>query len=369
MLRENPQKEVGDGLMRICYIANSASSHTEKWVSCFVNLGYEVHVISHSDNKLKGATVHYINYSIKNFIFKVKEVHKLIKEINPDILHAHQANTCGLYAVTYNAKNTIVSAWGSDVLLSPERSLIMKKIVKYVLKKATFITSDSYYMSEKIIELGGNKEKIFTFPMGIEDDLEGTRHEYDVNDSTLRIISTRRLEALYNIDIVIKGFHEALKENHRLSLTIAADGTDSLRLKELVKDLSIADKVNFTGRYDLKQLGNMLSEHDVFISIPKSDSTSVSLLEAMYCGVFSVVCDLPANKEWIVNGDNGLIIPQCDPQKVKEAILWCSKEKQHMKNVSQKNIDIINQRALWKNNSKIVDDLYKQIFRSILNEE
>lgn len=350
--------------MKICYIANSASSHTEKWVSCFVNLGYEVHVISHSENKLIGATVHYINYSIKNFIFKVNEVHKLIKEINPDILHAHQANTCGLYAVTYNAKNTIVSAWGSDVLLSPKRSFIMKMIVKYVLKNAAFITSDSYYMSEKIVELGGNKEKVLTFPMGIEDDFDANRHEYDVNDSTLRIISTRRLEVLYNVDIIIKGFYEALKENSKLSLTIAADGADAFRLKELVENLGIVDKVSFTGRYDLKLLGSMLSGNDVFISIPKSDSTSVSLLEAMYCGVFPVVCDLPANKEWIVNEDNGLVLPQCDPQKVKDAILWCSMQKQHMKNVSQKNVDIINQRALWKNNSKIVDDLYKQIYRS-----
>lgn len=350
--------------MRICYIANSASSHTVKWVNCFVNLGHEVHIISHSKNKIEGATVHYIDYSIKNFIFKVKEVHRVIKKINPDILHAHQANTCGLYAATYNSKKTVISAWGSDVLVSPEKSFIMKKIVQYVLKRAAFITSDSFYMTQKIIELGGNKEKTFTFPMGIEDDLEGFKHDYDVNEDTLRVISTRRLEEIYNIDIVIKGFYEALKENSKLSLTVAADGTEASKLKELVKTLNIEDKVNFTGRYDSNQLGNLLSEHDVFISIPKSDSTSVSLLEGMYCGLFSVVCDLPANREWIENEDNGLIIPECNSQEVKKAILWCSLAKQHMKNVSQKNIDIIEERALWKNNSKIVENIYKQIIES-----
>lgn len=353
--------------MRICYIANSASSHTVKWVNCFVNLGNEVHIISHSNTEIEGATVHYIDYSIKNFVLKVKEVHKVIKKINPDILHAQQANTCGLYATTYKSKKAVVSAWGSDVLIAPEKSFIMKKIVQYVLKRAEIITSDSFHMTKKIIELGGNKEKIFTFPMGIEDDLEGYKHEYDVNDATLRIISTRRLEKIYNIDIVIKGFYEALKENPNLSLTVAADGTELSDLKKLVKDLNIENKVNFTGRYDSIQLGNMLSEHDVFISIPKSDSTSVSLLEGMYCGLFSVVCDLPANREWIENEDNGLIIPQYNPAEVKKAILWCSLSKQHMKNVSQKNIDIIKNRALWKNNSKIVEDIYKQIIE--LNKE
>lgn len=347
--------------MIICYIANSASSHTVKWVNHFVNLGHEVHIISHSNTKIDGATVHYIDYSIRNFIFKVKEVHKVIKEINPDVLHAQQVNTCGLYAASYSSKKAVISAWGSDVLIAPEKSFIMKKIVQYVLRKAAFITSDSYHMTQKIIELGGNKEGIFTFPMGVEDDLEGYKHVYDVNDSTLKIISTRRLEEIYNIDIVIKGFYEALKENSKLSLTVAADGNQASNLKELVKKLNIEDKVDFTGRYDSVQLGNLLSQHDVFISIPKSDSTSVSLLEGMYCGLFSVVCELPANGEWIKNEDNGLIISPSNPEEVKKAILWCSTSKQHMKDVSQKNIEIIEDRALWKNNAKIVEDIYKKL--------
>lgn len=350
--------------MRICYIANSASSHTVKWANWFVNLGNEVHIISHSDTKIKGTTVHFIDYSIKNFVFKAREVHKLIKKINPDILHAHQANTCGLYATTYNTQKAVVSAWGSDVLISPDKSFIMKKIVKFVLKRAEFITSDSFHMSKKIIKLGGSEEKIFTFPMGIEDGLEGYKHEYDINENVLKIISTRRLEEIYNIDIVIKGFYEALKENSKLYLTVAADGMEASNLKKLVKELNIEEKVNFVGSYDQKGLGTMLSEHDVFISIPKSDSTSVSLLEGMYCGLFSVVCDLPANREWIENENNGLIIPQCNPEEVKKSILWCSLEKQHMKDVSQKNIDIIKDRALWKNNAKIVENIYKMMLET-----
>ena len=167
--------------MKICYIANSASSHTVKWVNYFVDLGHEVHIISHSNTEIEGAKLHYIDYSIRNFIFKVKEVHKVIKEINADVLHAHQVNTCGLYAATYKAKQAVISAWGSDVLIAPEKSFVMKKIVQYVLKRAAFITSDSFHMSQKIIELGGNKDHIYTFPMGVEDDLEGFIHVYDVN--------------------------------------------------------------------------------------------------------------------------------------------------------------------------------------------
>lgn len=350
--------------MRICYIANSANSHTEKWVKYFLNIGYEVHVISHSNKQIDGAVVHYIDYNLRNFIFKVSEVHRLIDEIKPDILHAQQANTCGLYATSKKGYKVIVSAWGSDVLVGPQKSIILKKIVQYVLKKAYFITSDSEYMSKRIIELGAHEDKVFTFPMGVEDSLLNYKREYTNNDMELKIISNRRLEEIYNIDIIIKGFAKALKENDKLYLTVAADGTKAESLRKIASELGIESNIKFTGRYKPEDIGKMLSENDVFISIPKSDSTSVSLLESMCCGLFPVVCDLPANREWVQNKENGYIIKDINEDSVKSAILWCCENKQHIIDVSHENIDIIKNKALWKNNAKAVEDLYNVIINS-----
>jgi glycosyltransferase involved in cell wall biosynthesis len=346
--------------MKICYIANSASSHTVKWVNYFLSLGNEVYVISHSRNEIPGATVYYIDYRIKNFFIKQRKVHSLIKQINPDILHAQQANTCGLYAVTMKGYKAIVSAWGSDVLVSPEKSFIMKLIVKHVLKKALFITSDSYYMTEKIIQLGGKKEIIYTFPMGVEDSLLKYIHKYDVNKPLVRFISNRRLEKMYNVDIIIKGFALALEENNNIELAIAADGLEMNNLIELSKSLNIQHKVSFTGLYNAEKIGDMLKNSDVFVSIPESDSTSVSLLESMCCGLFSIVSDLQANREWIEDGNNGLIVDNINEFSVRDSILWCVGNKQHMKNKSEYNTDLIIKRALWKNNAKIIEDIYKR---------
>lgn len=347
--------------MRICYIANSASSHTKKWVDYFLSLGHEVHVISHSNVEIPGASVHYINYSIKNFPFKAHAVHKKVREINPDILHAHQANTCGLYAATTRRQDFIISTWGSDVLVGPERSFLLKKIAEYVLKRAYFITSDSYHMSQKIIELGGSNDKIYTFPMGIEDEHIIEKHEFDIKSDVLNVISIRRLEKMFRVDLIIKGFYEALKKAPNMFLTVAADGSEMENLKELASKLEIKDKVKFTGSYKPHDVGKLLSDNDVFVSIPESDSTSVSLLESMYCGLFPVVCGLPANKEWVKDKENGLVVEEVNEVNVGDALLWCYKNKEHMARVSQSNIEIIEKRALWKNNSKIVEGLYKRM--------
>lgn len=344
--------------MRICYIANSASSHTKKWVDYFLSLGHEVHVISHSNEDIKGARIHYINYSLKNFILKANLVHKKIRDINPDILHAHQANTCGLYAATSRGYDYILSTWGSDILVGPEKSFLLKKIAQYSLKRASFITSDSWHMTKKIIELGGREERIFTFPMGIEDEHIKERHKYTTEDNLLRVISIRRLERMFRIDIIIKGFYMALSSAPNMHLTVAADGNEMNSLKELVDMLKIKDKVSFTGSYNPHDVGKLLSGNDVFISIPESDSTSVSLLEGMYCGLFPVVCGLPANREWVRDGENGLVIDEVNEANVCSALLWCYNNKENMARVSPENIKIIEDKALWRNNSKIVEGLY-----------
>lgn len=347
--------------MKICYIANSVSSHTKKWAEYFAEHGHDVYVISHSRAEIPNVKVYYIDYSLRNFLFKASPVHRLIKKINPDVLHAHQANTCGLYASTMRGYRFILSTWGSDILVGPQKSAVLKKIAQHAIKKASFITSDSMYMTNKIVELGGNKDKIFTFPMGVEEELLNYRHDYNGNTNMLKIISNRRLEKLYNINAVIVGFYEALKENGNMFLTIAADGNERHNLEDIVNRYDISNNVKFTGSYEPEKVGSILEPNDVFISVPSSDSTSVSLLECMAAGIFPVVSDLPANREWVEDGLNGIVLPGNNAKEIKEALIWCSKNRNKMIDAQELNKKLIKDKCLWKNNAQIVENLYNKL--------
>ncbi|NLZ49301.1 MAG: glycosyltransferase family 4 protein [Clostridiales bacterium] len=349
--------------MRICYIANAVSEHTQKWCEYFSNLGYEVHVISSHYHDIKNCKVHYIPYGLKNFPFMKSKVHKIISEINPDILHCHQVNDCALYGVTYKKMKVIVSALGSDILISPEKSKILKQMVKYILKRADFITSDSIYMTKKIIELGGNEENTYTFPMGIEDEVLNYRHTYSNDNKKIKIISTRRLEKLYNINIIIEGVALAIKNGLDISLEIAAGGSELENLKLLVKELNVSDRISFYGPYKPHLIGSLLENKDLFVSIPSSDATSVSLLEAMGCGIFPIVSDLPANGEWVTDRETGYILKDITPEEVCKAIEWSVKNWDKVVEASEKNISLIKEKALWRNNVKIVEDIYKKVLK------
>ncbi|MFN7726887.1 MAG: glycosyltransferase, partial [Rubrivivax sp.] len=45
-----------------------------------------------------------------------------------------------------------------------------------------------------------------------------------------------------------------------------------------------------------------------YISLPHSDSVAVSVLEAMAHGCIPILSDLPANRELVRDGDNGIVL-------------------------------------------------------------
>lgn len=345
--------------MIICYIANSGSSHTDKWVKPFLDMGHEVHIISHSKREIQGTILHYVNYSVKNYLVKATIVHRIIKEINPDILHAQQVNTCGLYAATMKGYNLISSGWGSDVLVAPFESRIMRFIVKYVIKKSVAITSGADYMSQRLVELGADEAKIYKVPLGVFEDIFKHKREFD-NTPKVSFVSLRRHEPIYNMEILIEGFNEALKINKNISLTVGAFGAETDKLKKMVEDFGIMDYVTFTGQYKPEDIGVILEKYDALISIPKSDSTSVSLLEGMAVGVFPVLSNLPANREWIKDKENGIIIEETNVMNVRDAILWCVDNKSKMKLAAEYNIKLVKENAVWSDSVKIVEELYKK---------
>lgn len=91
-------------------------------------------------------------------------------------------------------------------------------------------------------------------------------------------------------------------------MIIAATGEETDALKLLVEQLGINEQVQFAGWVNKVQNAEFYSNAKIFVSIPESDATAISLLEAMAYGCVPVLSDLPANREWIEDGKNGIII-------------------------------------------------------------
>lgn len=233
----------------------------------------------------------------------VKALRKVIRTFQPDLIHVHQANAYGFVTALANQGMVpmALTTWGSDVLTLPHKSILHRWMVKYILKSAKEITADAGYMAAAIQQLIGCKEVVIA-NFGVE--------LSTANTSKARanlIYSNRMHEPLYQIDQIILQAKTFLTENSGWVLQLAASGSQTTKLQELAQQNLPADSYAFLGFQAGEENQRNYLNAQIYISIPTTDGTSISLLEAMAYGCIPIVSDLPANREWIEHGKNGLI--------------------------------------------------------------
>ncbi|MBM2886270.1 glycosyltransferase [Chromobacterium phragmitis] len=229
-----------------------------------------------------------------------------IAEVKPEVVHVHQANSVAWHArraLRGSSIPMLLTAWGSDVLLLPNQNRLMRAMVRGNLQAAAAITSDSLYMAAKIRELAGDC-RISLLNYGID----ALPPAPVIDAKKKQVLSCRLHKPLYRIDAILKGWAE-VESSGRFgdwSLVVAASGSETDGLKQLAAALGLK-RVEFTGFVDSATLGRLYADSRVFVSVPRSDATSISLLEAMGHGCFPLLSNLPANGEWTIDGLNGAI--------------------------------------------------------------
>ena len=81
-----------------------------------------------------------------------------------------------------------------------------------------------------------------------------------------------------------------------------------------------AGRYRFVGRLEPPALADWLDRAEVYLSASRSDSTSVSLLEAMAAGALPVVSDIEGNREWVAEGDGARLFAPGDPDALARAL-------------------------------------------------
>jgi glycosyltransferase involved in cell wall biosynthesis len=100
---------------------------------------------------------------------------------------------------------------------------------------------------------------------------------------------------------------------------------------------------------------------DIYISPSHVDGSSVSLMEALACGLPCLVSDIPGNKEWIVEGENGWLFRDGDADDLVNKILHAIKKRKSFKQIGESARKTAEQRADWKKNFGKLLKAYDQV--------
>jgi len=97
--------------VRLAFLASGESVHTKGWLMYFVGKGYDVHLITFTAKPIKGVKIHELRYFGKvAYPLRIWKIRKTVKEIEPDVLHAHYISHYGIYAALSGFHPLILSA-------------------------------------------------------------------------------------------------------------------------------------------------------------------------------------------------------------------------------------------------------------------
>lgn len=349
--------------MRLLLVGDIRAVHLRRYAEYFRGKGHQVAVASAEydpDFKADYKIDTIQNPTFIKYLSGISSFNRIIREFKPDLANCHYVPNYGFLGMMSRFHPLAVSVWGSDVLVSSLKSPLHKLRAQMVLRNADLLTSDAVMLTEKTAELAGPDKKIITVPYGVPGKiLEFCENRKLQKRSRLRIISTRRLEKLYRVSDFLKA-RAQVSSDLPIDTTIIGDGSELNSLRNLKNDLKL-ENVNFMGALPHETLLEILKSGDLYVSCSESDSTSVSLLEAMASGLFPIVSDIAGNREWIADSINGCLFPVGDVKSLAEKIGLAADNFELRKQAYEHNLILIREKAVWEDNMALVEKEFMKL--------
>jgi glycosyltransferase involved in cell wall biosynthesis len=367
-------------MMRICYISNPNSPHTHRWVKWFARRGHSVCLVA--DTRVQeppdGIPLFNLparfNLPVVKYLAWIRWTRQIIQAWKPDILHAHRVTGGGWLGAFANFHPLVVTPWGSDLYLYPQRSVIAGWLTRRVLQQADLVTTDSADLRQQAVRFGADPEHASLVLWGVDstifhppDDASALRRRLGIAGAPV-ILSPRAINRVYNLDVLVDAIPTVLSQYPQASFVLRDYNADSGyrdELKRQIANLNVGEHVVWAGpllRWE--DSAQYYQAADLVVSVPSSDATPVSILEAMACGIPIIASDLPSLREWITNGENGLLVPIRDANILAGAIQNLLGDERLRLAFRQRNLELVQERATHQAQMEKMERLYQDLLTS-----
>lgn len=197
-----------------------------------------------------------------------------------------------------------------------------KLLMFLFLSSSSLVIANSNTTREELLKLKINCKKIrVIYPRLDLPAVININRNYK-NKGSLNILFVGYCDPFKEIDVLIKAV--GLCKQVPLYLHIVGHNTVYLKytekLKSLIRQYGIEDRVKFHGRLEGKELVKMYALADIFVSPGSGEGYGRVLVEAMYYGLPVVGANRGASRELIKNGVNGFLFNPGDFNDLKNKI-------------------------------------------------
>jgi glycosyltransferase involved in cell wall biosynthesis len=240
----------------------------------------------------------------------VRWIRGLLRELDPDVVHAHWLCGFAFFAALAGAKPLVAMAWGSDVLRARASQRLANRIA---VRRSALVLGDSRLLLERLVALGASPERCVLVKWGVDldtfrpvgaDERAALRRELGLGGGRV-VLSPRSLLPVYNQPTIVSAWAQVASERDDVQLVLKHMGVEG----EDLGALPFPERVHLVGHVEYERMAAYYRAADVCVSLASSDSAPRSVFEAMACGVPCVVSDLPWVHEQIGDRREALIVP------------------------------------------------------------
>jgi glycosyltransferase involved in cell wall biosynthesis len=359
--------------MKLIYFSLGYSTHDYRFLKSISDGGHEVFYVQLEGNRRQvedRSVPENINQVVwkggrepfrwENLAKLALDFRRLVKEIKPDLIHTGPIQTCAFIAALSGFHPILTMSWGFDLMDDVHKNKWMEWVTRYTLKRSNFFTSDANVTRDMAVKYGMDPEKTIVFPWGV--DLEHFKPSVASHkESTFTLFCNRSWEVRYGMDVLVRAFVKVAQQKENVDLILLNGGSQGGKLRNILQNGGVLDRVTFGGQISQTDLPHWYHMADLYISPSHVDGSSVSLMEALACGLPCLVSDIPANKEWVVENENGWLFRDGDVDHLAEKILAAIAQRENLSGVGRASRKSAEMRADWKKNAEALMNVYRSL--------
>lgn len=335
--------------MRICYLADGRYIHAHRWLRCFSSRGHQMSLLSFAPmdqrhiDAVEETGTKYLGeigpFHLKRFWRTTSDwlfLRRVLRSENIQILHCHYLGAHAWYAALSGFSPLVVTVMGGGDVRGPgwrPSGTRERLLTPFTLRRCALITSWSKIMAEAVRPYcrAGTDIEVIHGGIDLQRFHPGGKPRYLLDKLQLPptakiVFSPRLMRPLSNIHQIAEAAAKVLREESHTYFIFAApdeerDDDYYKRVHQLLQESNAIDNSRFVGSIPHDQMPDYHRLADVTVSIPSTDGTPMTVLEAMASERATIVGDIPDYDRWYFDPEKTVLTAKVgDAASVAHAI-------------------------------------------------
>ncbi len=289
-----------------------------------------------------------------------RALERLDRDWGIDLVHAHYAAPAGFAASSWcmrKKKPLITSLHGGDLLNTAKRSATGRRLVSEAVTRSEAVLCNSEWTMELAKKLSGVERGFQVVHLGT-DIPRAMPEKLDVPT----VVTVANLDPRKRHQDVLRALSSISDRLPELRYLVIGDGPEAERLKGLVEELGLEDRVDFTGMLEHDKAMERARRAHLFVMPSVDEAFGVAYIEAMAAGIPVIGCQGEGGPEEIKKeGEGILLVPPKDPSSLATEISRVMSDKKTYEELGAAAQTTVERSFSWNRCGEQTSTIYHQV--------